>query len=169
MKTAIDSGEGIGCEAMTTYGSCDVSGCQRETYMGWRPLTESRGRQICEYHWRRHLDETDNFDLFDAFGFRRPAYISSRRPFQTESRRSDSDRALQIKKQVLHEQRKSKPVKSKSSVCKVCGAERMAGHTYCDKCKQERKAESNRQRRRRSYLKTRNCSAFAPEINRPVL
>jgi len=54
-------------------GLCDVNGCSGATYLGWRPLTERRGRQICEYHWRRHLDEKDGFDLFEAFNFQRPA------------------------------------------------------------------------------------------------
>jgi len=80
MKTAIDSEEGIGCEAMTTYGSCDVSGCQRATYMGWRPLTERRGRQICEYHWRQHQDKQDSFDLLESFGFRRPPQAPKTEP-----------------------------------------------------------------------------------------
>jgi len=76
-----------------TYGSCDVSGCQRETYMGWRPLTESRGRQICEYHWNRHKDETDGFDLFDEFKFRRPAGIRKPVP-KKESARCNCGREI---------------------------------------------------------------------------
>jgi len=54
-------------------GSCDVKGCTNETYMGWRPLTERLGKQICEGHWNRHKDPGDGFSLFEAFGFRRPA------------------------------------------------------------------------------------------------
>ena len=53
-------------------GSCDVTGCTNSVFMGWRPLTERLGRKICEYHWRRHQDVQDSFDLFEAFGFRRP-------------------------------------------------------------------------------------------------
>ena len=56
-------------------GLCDVKGCSRATYMGWRPLTERLGREICEYHWNRHQDKQDSFDLFDEFKFRRPAGI----------------------------------------------------------------------------------------------
>ena len=56
-------------------GLCDVNGCRNLPLLGWRPLTERRGRQICEYHWRRHLDKQDSFDLFDEFKFRRPAGI----------------------------------------------------------------------------------------------
>ena len=52
-------------------GLCDVKGCNKATYMCWRPLTERISRQICEYHWLKHKDETDSFDLFDEFKFRR--------------------------------------------------------------------------------------------------
>jgi len=52
-------------------GLCDVKGCNKATYMGWRPLTERRGRQICEYHWCRHKDEKDSFDLYDEFGIKK--------------------------------------------------------------------------------------------------
>src|SRR4030042_1439180 len=30
-------------------------------------------RKICKQHWRRHRNKMDDFDLFDAFGDRRPA------------------------------------------------------------------------------------------------
>jgi hypothetical protein len=77
---------------------CDVSACHRETYMGWRPLTERLGRKICEYHWHRHEDPEDGFDLFEAFGFRRPVR-SPRRLMQTGTRRCDCDRALSHRRQ----------------------------------------------------------------------
>jgi hypothetical protein len=57
-------------------GLCDVKGCQNLTLLGWRPLTERRGRKICEQHWRRHQDEKDSFDLFDEFKFRRRSSFS---------------------------------------------------------------------------------------------
>ncbi|HUW21024.1 MAG TPA: hypothetical protein VMW16_17125 [Sedimentisphaerales bacterium] len=123
-------------------GICDVKGCNRATYMGWRPLTERLGRQICEYHWRRHLDKQDSFDLFDEFGFRRPAGI--RKPMLITSTE---------KKQVHHGRNVLKPVKAKGSGCKACGAERGPGHTYCPKCSRERKTQSNRLRQKRHYLK----------------
>ena len=56
-------------------GTCNAKGCTQPTFMGWRPLTERLGRQICEGHWRRHKDPNDDFDLFEAFGFRRPTGI----------------------------------------------------------------------------------------------
>ena len=43
------------------YGFCDIPGCEELTYMGWRPLTEAIGRQICEDHWCRHKDCDDDF------------------------------------------------------------------------------------------------------------
>jgi len=83
-------------------GLCDVKGCSRATYISWRPLTERRGRQICEYHWNRHKDKKDGFDLYEAFGFKRPAR-SPRWLVQKESRRCDCGRALETKKQIHNE------------------------------------------------------------------
>ena len=59
-------------------GLCDVPGCAGLVLLGWRPLTERLGRQVCEQHWLRHRDPQDGFDLFEAFGFKRPA--GRRRP-----------------------------------------------------------------------------------------
>lgn len=56
-------------------GLCDVPGCAGPVLLGWRPVTERHGRQICETHWLRHRDPQDGFDLFEAFGFRRPAAL----------------------------------------------------------------------------------------------
>ena len=56
-------------------GSCDVPRCTNETYLGWRPLTEPKGKQVCEYHFRWHDDPAESFNLWDAFHFRRPAKI----------------------------------------------------------------------------------------------
>jgi len=42
-------------------GSCDVRECTQPTFMGWRPLTERLGKQICEGHWHRHKDPADIF------------------------------------------------------------------------------------------------------------
>ena len=51
-------------------GRCDVPGCEQPTYMGWRPLNEPLGRQVCEGHWLRHKDNNDSFELYTAFGLR---------------------------------------------------------------------------------------------------
>ena len=123
-------------------GLCDVKECNRATYMGWRPLTERLGRQICEYHWQRHKDEKDSFDLFYKFGFTRPVRI-----------RKPTPRTSTEKKQVHRGRKVLNPVKAKGSGCKACGAERGPGHTYCRKCARERKTQSNRLRQKRHYLK----------------
>jgi len=170
MKTAIDSGEGIGCEAMTTYGSCDVSGCQRETYLGWRPLTERRGRKICEYHWHRHQDKQDSFDLFDAFGFRRPPQAPKPEPSakpacncgrEITQRHKFCDvcaaeRKRQRNKQYYHGKKdhQAEPIKESSLKCKQCGGPRLPGHSYCQKCSQRRSKQSNRERQRQHYRKS---------------
>ena len=64
-------------------GLCDVPGCTEAVLLGWRPLTEQRGRQICEQHWLEHRDPQDNFDLFEAFSFKSSAGARG----QTERRR----------------------------------------------------------------------------------
>jgi len=53
-------------------GLCDVPGCKGVVFLGWRPLTAKHGRQVCEEHWRRHKNSQDGFDLFEAFGFKKP-------------------------------------------------------------------------------------------------
>jgi hypothetical protein len=166
---------GIGRETMTTYGSCDVSGCRREIYMGWRPLTERLGRKVCEYHWRRHEDETDNFDLFEAFGFRRPA--RTRKPAvkkQTDGcacgrelppgRRlctvCAEQRERRRKRQYYHQKKnhQTEPAAEEDAPrCRQCGGERPRGHTYCQKCSQGRRRQGNRERQRRHYRKSVKC------------
>jgi len=153
-------------------GLCDVKGCSRLTFIGWCPLTERRGRQICEYHWLRHKDETDSFNLYEAFNFRRPVHIPKRQ-IKTETRKCDCGRALDAghrfcavcakererhrKRQAYHEQKnpKSKPtVQENIPRCRACGRQREPGHTFCPECAEKRKKQSNRERRRRFYRKT---------------
>ena len=138
-------------------GSCDMNGCDRETYLGWRPLTERRGRQICEYHWRRHLDEKDSFDLFEEFKFRRPAglpkpvarkYISRcacGRKLPSGRRLCTvcaTERERQRKRQHYHNKKKSQvehaSTKESTLQCKQCGGPRLPGHSYCPKCSERR-------------------------------
>jgi len=42
-------------------GICDVPGCSRETYMGWRPLKERMGQEVWGLDWNGHKAGT--FDL----------------------------------------------------------------------------------------------------------
>jgi len=154
-------------------GSCDVSGCTGETYMGWRPLTERQGKQICEGHWRRHQDPEDSFDLFEAFGFRRPAGICKpvgkkelarcacgreRLPGRRLCTVCAEQRERERKKRAYHERKnrsQQEPAEPGLMLrCKGCGAERETGHRYCSKCAQQRERQSNRERRRRSYRKS---------------
>jgi hypothetical protein len=152
-------------------GICDVNGCDEPTFMGWRPLTERRGRQICEQHWRRHLDEKDSFDLYDAFKFRRPEH-KPRRPIQMETRRCGCGRELlaghrfcaicakererRRKKRAYHERKNPKPeqVEQENTLrCKQCGRERKAGYTYCSECAKHRKTMTRRQAQSRYWRK----------------
>ena len=125
--------------------SCDVTGCSGQTYMGWRPLTEPIGRQVCEYHWRRHKDAQDSFDLFEAFGFRMP------------------ERALKSKLRKDTVLRASGKELSLKRYCRDCGQPRESGHKYCHDCGKKRKAESNRHRQKRHYER-RKPNAFAPPL-----
>jgi len=135
-------------------GLCDVKGCTGRTLLGWRPLTGRMGRKICEQHWRRHRDEQDSFDLFEAFGFKRPAGVPKSK----------------VKKDIAScasgKEREPKPVKGKVSGCRDCEQPREPGHRYCEKCGEKRKAESNRTRQRR--YKAEKGNAFALPLSAVV-
>jgi hypothetical protein len=150
-------------------GTCDVPGCTNRTYMGWRPLTQRIGKQICKDHWCRHKDPQDSFDLFEAFNFRGSAGIrraASRKGDPSGGPEPDRRRVVCMKSAANPGPRRKEPdchEPEKPSACKACGAERAAGHTFCSRCSRERKAKSNRERRMRAYRKSRKCSAFVPE------
>jgi hypothetical protein len=126
------------------FGLCDVKKCSEPTFMGWRPLTEPRGRQICEYHWLRHWDEKDGFDLYDEFKFRRPARI--RKPVVKSLVQKDVPR-------FRH--------RLDTLCCRQCGEGRKPGHTYCSKCSQSRYRQANQKRQRRHRMKRRPGMAVA--------
>jgi hypothetical protein len=163
------------------YRSCDVKECSEPTFIGWKPLTESRGWQICERHWRRHLNEKDRFDLYDAFKFRRPVR-KPRRPVQTETRRCGCGRALQAghrfcsvciqererqRKRLSYHKRKNPEPEPEPTAqddiprCRVCGDPREPGHTYCSKCSKGRQRQANRERQRRHYRKRVKCGGLS--------
>jgi len=129
---------------------CDVPRCSGQTYLGWCPLTERMGRKICEQHWLRPRDDHDSFDLFEAFGFRRPAGVP--KPV--------------VKKDIAScasgRKREPRPVKDKVSGCRDCEQPREPGHRYCEKCGQKRKAHSNRKRQHRHYSKSSSVRAQKP-------
>jgi hypothetical protein len=155
-------------------GLCDVKECKQPTFMGWRPLTERRGRQICEYHWRQHRDKQDSFDLFDKFKFRRP--VGLRKPVARKHvprcacgreitpghkfcDACAAERERLRKKQYYHNKKKSQvePVEENTLRCKQCGGSRLPGYSYCQKCSQRRSNQSNRERQRRHYSKSVKC------------
>jgi len=162
------------------HKSCDVKGCTNPVFMGWRPLTERLGRKVCEYHWRRHKDEQDSFDLFEAFGLPRPTRVRklTAKPLAEKhlprcacgrellpGRRlctaCAQERERRRKREAYHERKsrqEEKPPEQELMLrCKTCGEERQPGHTYCPKCGQERRRQSNRQRQRRHSRKRPYC------------
>lgn len=155
---------------------CDVpegtaGRCGRETLLGWRPLTERLGRKVCEYHFNRHKDPDDDFNLWDAFGFRRPAGVNRPAPKKDAPRLAPEPAPRPvacIEPTVKPEPPQEKPelhpipATEKPPGCKACGAEREAGHTYCESCGRERKKLADRQRQKRRYEKRKNSHAFAP-------
>jgi len=169
-------------------GTCDVPGCTNETYMGWRPLTEPKGKQICLPHWNRHKDPDDSFNLWDAFGFKRPAkrltgplkekpeiakqakkrqkQAGGAVPLKSAEAPMETRRELAALAGVSHEAQQPipEPAQNDGPRCKACGGEREAGFTYCPSCAKERAKRSNRQRRMRAYREARECSAFVPEL-----
>jgi len=44
---------------------CDVPGCDRQVRMGWE--AGGKKKRICRYHFNRHCNEDDSFDLFTTF------------------------------------------------------------------------------------------------------
>jgi len=129
-------------------GSCDVPGCTQPTFMGWQLLTESRGRQICEHHWNRHKDPADPFNLWDVFGFRKPAGMQKPAPM----------------KDVPEPAAEPEPLREKPEPrgCRACGGQRERGYTYCRSCARERKKQADRERQRRQYRKKQDSHAFVP-------
>jgi hypothetical protein len=160
-------------------GLCDVKGCQSLPYLGWRPLTERRGRKICEQHWRRHQDEKDRFDLYVEFKFRRPEGV--RKPAaEKHVPRCACGRELlpghrfcaicakkrecQRKKRAYHERKNPKPepiVQENILLCRACGGTRKPGCTYCWKCGKDHRRQTNRERQRRHHRKTAKCGSLS--------
>ena len=155
-------------------GLCDVQGCNEATYLGWRPLTERRGRQICEFHWLRHKDEKDSFDLYDEFKFRRPKGV--RKPAVKKhvsrcvcgrellpGRRfcmvCAAKRKRQRNKRYYHG-KKANETEATNEItlkCRQCGGQREVGHTYCPECAKHRKTMTRRQAQSRYWKKQHIC------------
>jgi hypothetical protein len=151
--------------------SCDVTGCSGRTHLGWRPLAERMGRKICERHWRRHKDEQDSFDLFEAFGFRRPPGIPKPavkkdiagcgcgrelEPGRRFCTVCAAERERQRKKRYYHDKKNSRaePVVDENTLrCEQCGNARLPGHSYCGKCAERRNKMTRRQAQSRYWKK----------------
>jgi hypothetical protein len=132
---------------------CDVEGCQSLPLLGWRPLAESLGRKIREKHWRQHLDDTDSFDLFEGFGFKRPAGLSK----QVARRNALPCASGAGRKQRQYVELKNLPAQPckepQSQRCRACPAQRQPGHTYCQRCSRERYRQAHQRRQRRYRAK----------------
>ena len=143
-------------------GRCDVPGCEQPTYMGWRPLNEPLGRQVCEGHWLRHKNPDDSFELYTAFGLRRQARISNAGAgFFAAGRKRQPEKDNGVKKPMKKEPEKrsySNGDRKALGRCRTCGQARQAGHSYCENCSRERRAEKNRQRQKRHYDKVKNLT-----------
>ena len=48
--------------------TCDVRKCQRPSYLGYEAFKRTnRCVGVCEWHWRKHCDDNDKFDLRTHF------------------------------------------------------------------------------------------------------
>jgi hypothetical protein len=144
--------------------------------LGWRPLTERLGRQICEHHWNRHKDKKDGFDLYESFGFKRPSEIRKpiarkdvprcscgweRLPGHKFCTVCAAKRERQRKKQAYHERKrpKTQPVEKEKNIicCREFGRPRKPGYTYCSECAKHRKIITRRQVQSRYWKKQHIC------------
>jgi len=156
-------------------GLCDVTGCTNRVLLGWRPLIERIGRKVCEHHWRRHQDETDSFDLFEVFKFRRPEGIlkpvvkkhiprcSCGRELLPGRRFCTvcaAERKRQRNKQYYHGKKinQAEPTEEITLKCKQCGGPRLPNHIYCSKCAKHRKILTHRKAQSRYWKKRHNVA-----------
>jgi hypothetical protein len=157
------------------YGICDIPKCRGETFMGWRPLTERTGRQICEFHWEGH--KNGRFNLFDAFGFKRPMIKTKPVKKQTEHcacggelqpghrlcKNCAAERErLRMRKYYYYEEKPPFHTTPRRKIerqnpyllreCPDCGKPKLRKRQrYCDDCSKKRRRENNRERQRKYY------------------
>ena len=140
-------------------GLCDVPQCKEQTFMGWRPLTERTGRQICEHHWQGH--KSGRLSLYDAFDFKRPLiktkpvksidYCACGNELQQGHRLCNNcaaERERQRKREYYHQSKEEKTPRVISLRCKICGNEREPNHRYCSLCAKQRRRKLDRERKR---------------------
>lgn len=141
------------------YGICDVPECSRDTFMGWRSLTERTGRQICEHHWNGH--KSGSFDLYNAFGFRRPLLKTKPvklaehcgcgeelQPGHKLCKSCAVERERERKREYYHRSKEEKPPKEIVLLCKECGNEREPNRRYCSLCAKQRRRKFDRERKK---------------------
>lgn len=47
---------------------CDVKRCRRSIYLGYEAfINVRRSVNVCEFHWKKHCDDDDKFDLRTHF------------------------------------------------------------------------------------------------------
>ncbi len=48
---------------------CDVTHCKKETAIGYSAFGPGRKKDvdICEFHWEKHCDDDDKFDIREHF------------------------------------------------------------------------------------------------------
>lgn len=59
---------------------CDIGKCKRPNMLIYAAFGEGRNKEVevCEYHWEKHCDDDDKFDLHEYF------YPSKSRRLQKE-------------------------------------------------------------------------------------
>ena len=50
-------------------GKCDVKRCRRASFLGYAAFGPRRKKEVdvCMFHWEKHCDEGDKFDLRTHF------------------------------------------------------------------------------------------------------
>jgi len=141
------------------YGICDVLQCEEQTYLGWRPLTERTGRQVCLSHWNGH--KGGSFDLYGAFGFRRP--LIKTKPVELSAlcccgeellpghrlcTSCAAERERERKREYYYRSKEERLPKATHLRCAECGQEREPNYRYCSRCAKQQRRKLDRERKR---------------------
>ena len=48
---------------------CDIAKCKREPILGYSAFGPKRNKDVsvCQYHWEKHCDDEDKFDIREHF------------------------------------------------------------------------------------------------------
>jgi hypothetical protein len=174
--------------------TCDISGCENERVMSWRPIGHERGYRVCRRHADRDHDPQDPFDLYEVFGLSRSEVKRPEtRGIQSEANRKRSESQKGVPKREAIERGRTEgpktfgePGKQAKAAARVnmgavartceCGEPVAKGKRCCDGCRDRRRRESKRRymqpymRVRRRGLAGRATSRLAPQKapERPV-